>query len=103
VLDGRPWTFDRTLLVLKEFDAKTPSSKMVFTHTPIWIQIHDMPLGCMNSGVGRKIGGSLGEVEEMAMAEDDVGWGKFLRIRVAIDLYKPLDRGRELLLTRQSS
>jgi hypothetical protein len=48
VMEGHPWSFDRTLLVLKEFEAKTPPNHMVFNHTPICIQIHGMPLGCMN-------------------------------------------------------
>jgi len=102
VLKGHPWSYDHTLLVLNEFDGKTPPSQMDFSFTPIWIQIHDMPLACMNRGVGRKIGESIGTVEEVAIAEDDVGWGRSLRIRVAINLYQPLDRGRALLLTGKS-
>jgi hypothetical protein len=45
------------------------------SHTPIWIQIHDMPLECMNRGVGRKVGETLGKVEEIDVVDDDVGWG----------------------------
>jgi hypothetical protein len=41
-----------------------------------------MPLGCMN----RRIGESLGKVVEFAVAVDDVGWGRCLRIRVALNL-----------------
>jgi hypothetical protein len=98
VLEGQPWSYDRTLLILNEFDAKTPPSQMDFSFSPIWIQIHDMPLGCMSKGVGFKIGESMGKVEEVAIAADDVGWGKYLRVRVAINLYKPLERGRRLKL-----
>lgn len=61
-----------------------------------------MPLGCMIRGVGYKIGGSLGKVEDVAVADGDVGWGRCLRVRVDIDLYQPLDRGRALLLTGSS-
>jgi hypothetical protein len=75
VLEGRPWSYDRTLLVVNEFDGRTPPSQMVFSHTPIWIQIHDMPLECMNRGVGRKVGETLGKVEEIDVVDDDVGWG----------------------------
>lgn len=102
VLEGRPWSYDRILLVLNDFDDKTPPSQMEFNHSPIWIQVHDMPLGCMNCGVGLKIGGSMGSAEEVDAAEDDVGWGRCLRIRVAIDLFKPLERGRALLLPGKS-
>jgi hypothetical protein len=79
VLEGRPWSYDRTLLILNVFDSKIPPSQMVFDSSPIWIQIHDMPMGCMNRAVARKIGESLGRVEEVAIAEDDVGVGKKLK------------------------
>lgn len=93
VLEGRPWSYDRTILIMIEFDAKTPLSQMDFSSSPIWLQIHDMPLGCMSRGVGFKIGSSLGKVEDVAIAADDVGWGKYLHVRVIINLYQPLDRG----------
>lgn len=79
----RPWSYDRTLLILNDFDRQISPSKMDFSVSPIWIQIHDMPLGCMNRAVGIQIGSSLGTVEDVAMAKDDVGWGRYLRIRVA--------------------
>jgi hypothetical protein len=61
-----------------------------------------MLLGCMTRGMSYKIGGSLGLVEDVAVAEDDVGWGRCLRVRVEIDLFQPLDRGQALLLTGAS-
>jgi hypothetical protein len=33
------------------------------------------------------IGSSLGEVEEVVAAEDDVGWGRYLRVRVNVELF----------------
>jgi tRNA A37 threonylcarbamoyladenosine biosynthesis protein TsaE len=83
------------------FDGKTPPSKMVFTEYPFWVQVHDMPLRCMNMKIGQKIGDSLGKVE-VVVTDDDVGWGKCLRIRVVIDLLKPLDCGRALVISRES-
>ncbi|XP_059429272.1 uncharacterized protein LOC132163092 [Corylus avellana] len=70
VLEGRPWSFDRHALVLNDFDGKTPPSQMQFRHSPVWIQVHDMPLLCMNRGVGIKIGASLGEIEDVDVAGD---------------------------------
>jgi hypothetical protein len=55
VLEGTPWSFDRVALVLTEFDGKIALSQIDFTHTPIWVQVHYMPLLCMNRGVGIKI------------------------------------------------
>jgi hypothetical protein len=71
---------------------------MIFTSTPIWIQVHDMPLLCMSKMVGIKIGESMGTLEDVDLAGDGAGWGRCLRIRVCIDLSEPLERGRALHL-----
>jgi len=103
VLEGRSWSYDWTLLIVNEYDDKTPPSQLTFTHSPIWVQVHDMPLNCMNRGVRSKIEASLGHVEEVAVAEDDIGSGRCLRIRVLINLYQPLECGQALLMSGQSN
>jgi hypothetical protein len=102
VMVGRPWSYDRTLLILHDFDRKLAPYQMDFSVSPIWVQIHNMPLGCMNQEVGFQIGSMLGKVEELAVAEDNVGCGRYLRIRVAINLYRPLEWGMTLFLTGNS-
>jgi hypothetical protein len=76
VLEGRPWSYDRCALVLIEFEGKL--------------------LLCMSKGVGIKIGESLGALEDVDVAGDGAGWGRCLRLRVVINLSKPLERGRAL-------
>jgi hypothetical protein len=71
---------------------------MKFTHSPFWIQVHDMPLICMNKGVETKVGESLGTLEDVDVARDGGGWGKCLRLRVNIDLHNPLEHGQTLTL-----
>jgi hypothetical protein len=72
---GRPWFFDRQVLVLNDFGGITPLAQMDFSFFPCWIQVHDMPLLCMTKVVGTKIGESLGEVEDVDVGKDGVGWG----------------------------
>ena len=98
VLTGRPWSYDRHMLVLNEFHGHCPPSQMVFLHSLVWVQVYGMPLLCMTKGIGSKIGASLGELEEVDVAGDGLGWSRCLRIRVSIDLSKPLERGRALVL-----
>jgi hypothetical protein len=102
VLEGRPWLFDRSLLVLKEIDENTPPSHMDFSNAFFWIQLHGMPLTCMNREVGLRIGRSIGTVEDIDVTGDGVGWGRCLRIRVSIDITKPLERGRAIVLNGKS-
>jgi hypothetical protein len=96
IKEGRPWIFDRNVLVLKEIDENVPLSQMDFSHALFWVQVHDMPLLCMNREIGFRIGESMGKVEEVDVTGDGVGWGRCLRIRTYIDLSKPLNRGRAL-------
>jgi hypothetical protein len=65
VLEGRPWSFYRQILVLNEFDGNTPPTQMAFKQSPFWVQVHDMPLLCMTKGIGVKIGESMGWLEEV--------------------------------------
>jgi hypothetical protein len=98
VLAGRPWSFDRFILALSEFDGSIPSSQWDFTTSPFWIQVHDMPLICMTKAIGSKIGEFLGILEEVDIEGEGVEWSSVLRIRVIIDLQKPLERGRALTI-----
>lgn len=90
-MEGRPRSFDRQILVINELDGNTLPSQMKFSMSPFWVQVHDMPLVCMTKGIGVNVAG------------DGAGWGRCLRIRVSIDITKPLDRGRALDLGRNSS
>jgi hypothetical protein len=56
----------------------------------------DMPLACMGREVGLKIGSTVGVVEEVDTDKDEIGWGEYLRVKIQIDLTKPLPRGRKL-------
>lgn len=72
VLAGHPWSFDRYILVLKDFDGSIPSSKWDFKTSPFRIQIQDMPLICMTKAIGGKIGSSLGILEEVDIEGEGV-------------------------------
>lgn len=60
--------------------------------------MHDLPLRCMTRDVGQSIGESVGVVEMIDVNKDGVGWGKYLRVKVLVDLTKPLAKGRVLNL-----
>jgi hypothetical protein len=64
---------------------------MAFKQSSFWVQVHNMPLLCMTKGIVVKIGESMWQLEEVDLAGDGVGWGRCLRIRVKIDLAKPLE------------
>jgi hypothetical protein len=96
VMEGRPWTFDGDLVSLADFDGMTPPTALEFEKAAFWVRMYDLPLACMSREMGMRIGSSVGEVEEVEVDEDGVGWGEYLRVRIVLDLSKPISRGRIL-------
>lgn len=52
-----------------------------------------MPLAWMTREYGNQIENSIGEVEEVDVQDDKVGWGNCLRVKISLDLQKWLARG----------
>lgn len=59
----------------------------------IWLRIINLPIGFKNEKVAKKIGNNLGEFLEMDTNRNDTYWGNSIRIRVKLDISKPLRRG----------
>jgi hypothetical protein len=57
----------------------------------------------MGREVGFKLGASVGTVEEVDTDAEGIGWGEFLRVKISIDLYKPLPRGRMMKFEGKSN
>lgn len=70
---------------------------MDFSKSSFWVQIHNLPLTCLTHDVAIEIGESLGDVNKSISFSDMIG-GNFLRIRVLIDVMRPLCRGRIISL-----
>jgi hypothetical protein len=102
VLEGRPWTFEFQLFSIVDFDGLTPPQQLEFNEESFWIRMYNLPLACMGKEMGVRLGSSAGVVEEVDTNEDGVGWGEFLRVRVRLNIYKPLVRGRMLKIRNKT-
>jgi hypothetical protein len=96
IMEGRPWTFDGDLVSLVEFDGLTPLAELEFEKAAFWVRMFNLPLACMSKDMGMRIGSTMGDVEEVEVDEDGMGWGEYLRVRIVLDLTKPLSKGRFL-------
>ncbi|XP_042973518.1 uncharacterized protein LOC122304969 [Carya illinoinensis] len=94
ILEGRPWLFDNGLFALRQYDSTVQPSQITFESEVFWVQFHNLALGQMTRDYGLLIGQSVGRVIEVDTAEDGVGWGKFLRVKLEVSLHKPIARGR---------
>lgn len=75
---------------------------MTFATAAFWVRMYNLPLACTSTDIGFRIGSSVGVVEDVDVVDDGVDWGEFLRVRICVDLSKPLTRGRMLKLMNNS-
>ena len=88
-----PWNFDNNLLLLCRWRRGLSAANIKFTHSPFWVQIWGLPFELMSEEVGRKLGNSIGRFIEMDRQARQSEQAKFMRIRVDLQLDKPLRRG----------
>ena len=93
ILEGKSWTFDGDLFSIVDFNGLMPIEEVEFGKVAFWVRMYKLPLACMGREVGMQVGSTVGEVEDIDILDDGVGWGEYLRVKIRIDLSKPLARG----------
>jgi hypothetical protein len=98
VLSTEPWTYDKYVILFQRVDDDESVASVTFSTMPIWVQIHGLPLRNLSSEVAMDLGASLGQVEPYSMAGDERSGENNPRVRVRLDITKPLCRGRKVQL-----
>ncbi|XP_031092274.1 uncharacterized protein LOC115996968 [Ipomoea triloba] len=90
ILNDGPWSFEKNLLILTRFQPNISPLTMDLNRTDFWIQVHDLPMGFFPEKTAKAIGDFIGKFVCTDENSFD-GWGRsHLRIRVSIDVTKPL-------------
>ena len=92
VLTGGPWHFDRALIVLTEPKGIGEVTKQSFTYTSFWVQIHNVPIACMEKDFLQDFGGKIRIVEEVETDDNGDCIGEFARIRILVNITQPLEK-----------
>uniref|UniRef100_A0A803PQ54 Reverse transcriptase domain-containing protein n=1 Tax=Cannabis sativa TaxID=3483 RepID=A0A803PQ54_CANSA len=93
VIEGQPWHFDHCLVTSANpagLDTLLPNQ---IQYSPFWIQVHSIPFGMKSYKLAKMIGDEVGdflEADKMTLLKVS---GLFLRIRVLLDVSKPIPRG----------
>ncbi|CAJ2644626.1 uncharacterized protein LOC123882497 [Trifolium pratense] len=95
VLRNGPWSFDRNLVILKRISGEEQPSDLEMFTAEFWARIYDLPLKLRSDAMALRLGNTIGQFVE-ADSKDGHRLGKFLRVKVSIDLRKPLKRGTVL-------
>lgn len=92
-LEDGPWMIAKDLMVVADFDGSQTLDEIEFTKIPIWIRVFKLPLGMMDRITGEATGDSVGEFMDVDLDDRHSDVGYFLRIKVRLDITKPLMRG----------
>nr|XP_023915780.1 uncharacterized protein At4g02000-like [Quercus suber] len=89
-----PWTFDKYLVGLYRPTGEELVDDATFDKTTFWVQMHNLPLRRMNKTTAEAIGKTLGIVEHVDASATGECRGRYLRVRIQLDITQPLCRGR---------
>jgi hypothetical protein len=92
ILLGNPWVFRNSWLIVKPWDRQTDPRNIDFSHAPVWIQMWGLPPHCKTKEMGESLGNLLGLVETAELYEYP-GKKMIVKVKVAINVYKPIQAG----------
>uniref|UniRef100_A0A7N2M9X1 Zinc knuckle CX2CX4HX4C domain-containing protein n=1 Tax=Quercus lobata TaxID=97700 RepID=A0A7N2M9X1_QUELO len=80
---------------MQKYDGTTPTQDLSFTTAKFWVQLHNLPHSLLTTEAALSLGKTLGTI---AKPKDDAEMrrGNFMCVRVAVDITKPLCRGRKV-------
>lgn len=90
ILHASPWAVKGHIVVLKSWSPSVTLSEIVFTQSPFWVQIHNIPPNRQNLANAKKLGDFIGEFVDL---DNSQPLKNFLRILVLINTTKPLKTG----------
>lgn len=85
-----PWSFDRNLVILQSIQKDQDPSEVDLNQCEFWVQVHELPFAGMNRAMATLIGNNVGSFINLDMDENNVS--TVMRIRVSLDVTKPLSR-----------
>ena len=97
-MEMRPWSYEKQLIILQEFEREQTPKEVVLKWFPFWIQMHNLPLKSKTKEIGYSIDATIGELIKVDVVENGVQWGKCLRVRVMVDVTRRLIRGKRVTI-----
>ncbi|CAH9087108.1 unnamed protein product [Cuscuta europaea] len=92
VLEEGPWTFDQNLIVLAKLKSEDLPLKVPLNKADLWIQVHVVLMGFFSVKNAIKTGNFVGNFIRVDEQKISAEWNPYMRIRVNIDLNRPLKR-----------
>ena len=96
VMEFEPWSYDKHLVAFERVLNIESVPFLDFSCATFWVQIHNIPKRSLKVEVRELIGKSIDRVIQVANPKDDDAGSEFLRVRINIDISKPLLRCSKL-------
>jgi hypothetical protein len=96
VLMSEPWSYDKSIVAFHRLLEDGDLDTMVFDNVVFWVQIHNLPILSLKREVALGLGKTIGEVLTTTDSDEEMGGGRVMRIRVKVNINKPLCRGRKI-------
>ncbi|MFQ6666601.1 hypothetical protein Gotur_032895 [Gossypium turneri] len=92
ILNLSPCLFDQCLFAMLPYVKDQDTDAYAFNLTPFWLRIFNIPLEYMDKQVATDVGKAIEEVVAIDWRDRDGGWTEYIRLKVMIDVSKPLRR-----------
>lgn len=92
VIDDGPWAFEQGMLVYKQLLGGASAQDISLNEMDIWVQLYDIPKGFVTEKIFQSIGNYIGRHLKSDPLNLNGLWKQYYRIRVKIDVSKPLKR-----------
>ncbi|KAG8363681.1 hypothetical protein BUALT_Bualt19G0047700 [Buddleja alternifolia] len=93
VLNMSPWSFRGQLVIFKHWNPDMMVAEVSLDLAPFWVQAFNIPVRFTTPSSTKIIGNMLGKFIKTDLISESQRWKKFLRIRVELDISKPLAFG----------
>jgi hypothetical protein len=92
-LEEGPWMLLNEMLLIADFNGSKTLEEINFSYILIWIHISNLPLGMLSKAMREVIEDEIVEFVEANVGDDDMVAGSFLRVKIKLDIHKPLMLG----------
>ncbi|XP_012080009.1 uncharacterized protein LOC105640334 [Jatropha curcas] len=94
------WNFSQNLLLLKHLPIDVDTKQVEITKIDFWFQIHNMLIGYKSKRLGKEVGNCIGTFIEADSKNFTGIWREYMRIRVSLNIHKPLKRRMQIKKAR---
>ncbi|MBA0810851.1 hypothetical protein Gohar_002807, partial [Gossypium harknessii] len=97
IMKNGPWNFNSHLLILHRLKEGEDPLIVQFHWDDFWMPIHDLPISFISETVAQQLGNFNGAFTEYDALATQLGYKRIIRIRVRINVRKPLKRKKRVL------